>query len=213
MSAPGFFLVLEGPEGAGKSTLGAALAARLRAAGIEPVLVREPGGTPVAERVREMLLDPAIRIDGPAELLLMTAARASLVAEVIGPALAAGRTVISDRFDLSTMAYQIAGRGLDRDMVTEVNRAATGGLTPDLTLVLDVPLATGWSRQETAGKSRDRMERESGAFHQRVAAAYLAATGPAMRHLDGARPPAAVLDDAWRVLSAARPETFGGASG
>ena len=108
---PGGFLVVEGPEGAGKSTLVHALADRLRAAGRDAVLVREPGGTPVAERIREVLLDPAQPIEPVSELYLFLAARADLVARVIGPALAAGQTVIADRFQLSTEAYQCGGRG------------------------------------------------------------------------------------------------------
>ena len=204
----GFFLVLEGPEGAGKSTLGAALAARLQAAGLDPVIVREPGGTPAAEHIREAFLDAASRFEPVSELLFVTAARANLVHQVIRPALAAGRIVMSDRFDLSTIAYQGAGRGLDRSMVDYVNRCATGGLVPDLTLVLDVHAATGRDRQRAAGKTMDRMEREDAGFHERVTAAYLAATGPGIFHLDGTRPAADVLEAAWRVL-AERADTFG----
>lgn len=209
----GFFLVLEGPEGAGKSTLSSALAARMRSRGLDPVVVREPGGTPAAERVREALLDPANRFDPPTELLYVAAARAHLVQSIIRPALETGRTVVSDRYDLSTVAYQGAGRGLDRGIVDTVNRVATGGLRPDLTLVLDLPPAAGRARQQAAGKARDRMEREDAAFHDRVAAAYLAATGPGVRHLDGSGSPAEVLEAAWAMLAEARPETFGGAGG
>ena len=209
----GFFLVLEGPEGAGKSTLAAALADRMRARGLDPVLVREPGGTPAAERVREALLDPVNRFDAPTELLFVAAARAHLVLSVIRPALDGGRIVVSDRYDLSTEAYQGAGRGLDRGTVSTVNRVATGGLRPHLTLVLDLPPSAGRARQEAAGKSRDRMEREDAAFHERVAAAYLAADGPGVRHLDGSNPPEDVFRAAWAALAEARPETFGPAGG
>jgi dTMP kinase len=206
---PGFFLVLEGPEGAGKSTLGAALARRMREIGVEPVLVREPGGTPAAEHVRQAFLDPASRFEPVSELLFVTAARANLIHEVIRPALQAGRVVLSDRFDLSTAAYQGAGRGLDPAVVELVNRCATGGLMPDLTLVLDVPPAVGRARQSAAGKAKDRMEQEDAAFHERVAAAYLGAAGPGIFHLDGTQPPAAVLEAAWERLVHERAETFG----
>ncbi len=209
----GFFLVLEGPEGAGKSTLGAGLAARMRAAGAEPVVVREPGGTPAAERMRELLLDPAARVPANSELLYLAAARASLVNEIIRPALDAGRTVVSDRFDLSTMAYQVAGRGLDAEMVTQVNRCATGDLRADLTLVLDLAAELGRARQLAAGKTPDRIEREDSAFHERVAQAYRSADAPGIVHVDASRPAEQVLESAWGLLQQANPETFGRARG
>ena len=205
----GFFLVVEGPEGAGKSTLVAGLAARMRSAGIEPVTVREPGGTPAAEAIRAAFLDPDHRLSPNTELLYVTAARAHLVQDVIGPALKAGRVVVSDRYELSTHAYQAAGRGLDPDKVAYVNRVATGGLRPHLTLVLDIPPEVGRTRQAAGGKAGDRLEQEDPQFHRRVAAAYLAATGEGVRHLNGMAPPAAVLDAAWAELVTAEPETFG----
>ena len=205
----GFFLVVEGPEGAGKSTLVAGLAARMRSAGIEPVTVREPGGTPAAEAIRAAFLDPDHRLSPNTELLYVTAARAHLVQDVIGPALKASRVVVSDRYDLSTHAYQAAGRGLDPDTVAYVNRVATGGLRPHLTLVLDIPSEVGRTRQAAGGKAGDRLEQEDPQFHRRVAAAYLAATGEGVRHLNGMAPPAAVLDAAWAELVTAEPETFG----
>lgn len=205
----GFFLVVEGPEGAGKSTLVAGLAARMRSAGIEPVTVREPGGTPAAEAIRAAFLDPDHRLSPNTELLYVTAARAHLVQDVIGPALKAGRVVVSDRYDLSTHAYQAAGRGLDPDSVAYVNRVATGGLRPHLTLVLDIPPEVGRTRQAAGGKAGDRLEQEDPQFHRRVAAAYLAATGEGVRHLDGMAPAEAVLDAAWAELVTAEPETFG----
>ncbi|MGE5688789.1 MAG: dTMP kinase [Gemmatimonadota bacterium] len=205
----GFFLVVEGPEGAGKSTLVAGLAARMRSAGIEPVTVREPGDTPAAEALRVAFLDPDHRLEPDTELLFVTAARAHLVQNVIGPALKAGRVVVSDRYELSTHAYQAAGRGLDPDKVAYVNQVATGGLRPHLTLVLDIPPEVGRTRQAAGGKAGDRLEQEDPQFHRRVAAAYLAATGEGVRHLDGTAPPAAVLDAAWAELVTAEPETFG----
>lgn len=211
--ARGFFLVLEGPEGAGKSTLARGLVARLAEAGLDPVAVREPGGTPAAELARTALLDRANRFEPAAELLFMVAARAHLVQEVIRPALAAGRIVVADRFALSTEAYQGAGRGLPAETIRTVNDVATGGLVPDLTLVIDVAPAIGQARQLAAGKDQDRLDRESPEFHTRVAAHYLAAAGPGIRHLDGTLEPAALLRAALAELAAARPEPFGALAG
>ncbi len=199
----GLFIVVEGPEGAGKSTLAAALAARLRDAGMHVVPVREPGGTPPAEYARLALLDPESDLDPQTELLFVAAARAHLVQAVIRPALAAGRTVVSDRYDLSTMAYQAAGRGLSEELVRLINDAATRGLRPDLTLVLDVAPEAGRARQVAVGKGDDRFEREDAAFHDRVRKAYLAAGGPGVRHLDGSAPAAAVLETAWEAVEGA----------
>ncbi|MGE5926832.1 MAG: dTMP kinase [Gemmatimonadota bacterium] len=206
----GFFLVLEGPEGAGKTTLAAALADRLRGRGLDPVMVREPGGTPPAEHARKALLDPESRLEPHVELLFVAAARAHLVQSIVRPALEGGRIVVSDRYELSTEAYQGAGRGIPAETVAAVNQVATGGLRPDLTLVLDVPPDIGETRQRAAGKSRDRFEREDAAFHERVYRSYRGAAGPGIRHIDGRAEPGAVLEAAWEALLEARPETFGG---
>jgi dTMP kinase len=194
------FIVIEGPEGAGKSTLAAALAERLREAGADVVPVREPGGTVPAELARQALLDPSSDLDAETELLFVTAARAHLVQAVIRPALEAGRTVLSDRYDLSTMAYQAAGRGLPADVVRTVNRTATRGLIPDLTLVLDVAPAEGRRRQLAVGKGADRFEREDAAFHERVRAAYQAARGEGIVHIDASAAPPLVLEAAWAAI-------------
>lgn len=196
----GWFVALEGPEGAGKSTLAAALAGRITAAGHEVVQVREPGGTPLAEAARRAFLDPALDAAPLAEVFLLLAARADLVAKVIRPALAAGAVVLCDRFDLSTEAYQIAGRGLDAERVRAANHLATGGLRPDLTLVLDVPAEVGRARQEAEGKVPDRLEQADLAFHERVAGAFRRAAGPGIAHLDGTGRPGVVEAAAWEIV-------------
>ena len=201
----GFFVVLEGPEGAGKTTLATELAERLRAAGHDPVSVREPGGTPAAEALRQELLHADRSWTPERELLYLATARADLVGQIIRPALEAGRVVVSDRYDLSTLAYQAAGRGLPLPMVSWVNTAATGGLHPDLTLILDLPSGEGAARQLAAGKHRDRLDREPVEFHQRVAARYREETGPGIVHLDGTLPPRDLAARAWEALLVARP--------
>ena len=205
----GFFLVIEGTEGAGKSTLAAGLTARLTAAGRAPLLVREPGGTPVAERIRGVLLDPAHPIEPVSELYLFLAARADLVARVIEPALKAGHTVLADRFQLSTEAYQCGGRGLPRALFESAPRAATGGLVPDLTLVLDLPTEAGFDRIRSAGQKLDRIEQAGPEFHARVAAVFREAKGPGIVHLDATRPPEQVLRSAWEEVQRRHPEASG----
>jgi dTMP kinase len=200
---PGLFVVVEGAEGAGKSTLVKRLAKRLREAGREVLEVREPGGTPAAEAARALVLDPGQRWGPAGELFLILAARAELVERVIRPALAGdGTVVLSDRFDLSTEAYQIVGRGLPRDEVLAANRLATGGLAPDVTLVLDIAPEVGRRRQAAQGKAPDRMEREDPELHQRVARAFREAAGPGVVHLDATRAPEELERDAWQALRA-----------
>jgi dTMP kinase len=213
MSRRGFFVVLEGPEGSGKSTLLGQLTECMRASKIEPVVVREPGGTRAAEIARQAVLDPEHPIGPLAELFFYLAARADLVQSVIEPALAAGKVVLSDRFALSTEAYQMAGRRLDPTMVRSANRAATHGLRPDLTLILDLTPETGQARQVAAGKRQDRLDRESADFHRRVVEYYLAVQGSGVRHLDGRLPPDQLLQAAWSEICAAAPKTFRPAAG
>ncbi len=176
----GLFVTFEGGEGSGKSTQVARLAARLRARGFEPVLTREPGGTPLAEGIRALLLDPARHCGPMSEALLMEAARADVVTHVVRPALAAGRVVLCDRYDDSTLAYQGGGRGLDAGLLATLNRAATGGLLPDLTLLYDIPPELGLARRERAAGDTNRLDREPAEFHARVRRRYLelAATAP-----------------------------------
>ena len=196
------FIVVEGPEGAGKSTLTRWLAAQLLADGRQVVTVREPGGTPVAEAARKLALKSRHDMALAAELFLVLAARADLVERVIRPALEVGQVVLADRFGLSTLAYQVAGRGLPRADVEAALRLATGGLTPDLTLVLDVPVALGRERQRKARKTQDRFEREDDAFHERVRDAYRTAAGSGIVHIDASRSKQAVQDAVWREAQA-----------
>lgn len=198
----GAFLVVEGPDGAGKSTLVQRLARRLAEAGLRVVEVREPGGTPLAEVLRTAALDEGLTASPLAELFLMLAARADLVAKVIRPALSQGQVVLSDRFELSTEAYQIAGRELSREPVLAANRLATGGLKPDLTLVLDVPAEVGLQRRAVGGRAHDRIEGADPRMHERVARAFAAANGPGVVHLDATGPVDVVERQAW---DAARP--------
>ncbi len=195
-------MVVEGPEGAGKSTLVRWLSARLLADGWEVVTVREPGGTPVAEAARKVVLKFPHEMTPAAELFLMLAARADLVHRVIRPALEAGQVVVADRFDLSTMTYQVAGGGLPPDEVARANRLATGGLVPDITLVLDVPVEVGRDRQRVTRKVPDRFERQDDAFHRRVLEAYRNAEGAGVVHIDATQPKKVVQEAAWREVVA-----------
>ena len=167
----GRLIVLEGAEGAGKTTQIRILAERLTAVGVPCVAVREPGGTPVGDDIREILLHPEQEITAATEALLFMASRAELVAREILPSFVEGRVVLIDRFFLSTYAYQIFGRGLAEEEIRAANRLATGGLVPDLTLLLDVSAAEGLSRADARG-TRDRMERADDEFHHRVADAF-----------------------------------------
>lgn len=166
-------VTFEGIDGSGKSTQARRLAEVLAARGQAVRRVREPGGAELPERVRALLLDPALAIADRAELLLFSAARAQLVEEVIRPALASGETVIADRFYDSTTAYQGGGRGLaDPEWLAAFHGFVTGGLAPARTYLLDVPLATAAERR--AGEEDDRMEASGDAFYTRVRMAYLA---------------------------------------
>ena len=196
----GLFIAFEGIEGAGKSTQIERLSARLKEHGIEPLLVREPGGTPLGEEARRLVLHGRDELSPAAELSLYLAARAELVRKVIRPALAQGRVVIADRYELSTRAYQGAGRGLPLPKVKSAIALATGGLTPDLYLVLDLDHAAGRSRQAAQGKSPDRIERADGEFFDRVAAAFRAADGPNVAHVPADGPEADVAAAVWQVV-------------
>lgn len=167
----GSLVVFEGAEGVGKSTQVDLLLRRLADAGIAAVAFREPGGTSVGDQIREILLHPGNVITPVAEALLFMASRAELCEREIMPALAAGKVVVLDRFFLSTYAYQIGGRGLDEQAVRNANRLATGGLVPDLTLLLDYPVQSGLERADGRG-ARDRMEQLDAEFHERIGQAF-----------------------------------------
>jgi dTMP kinase len=170
----GLFITLEGPEGAGKSTNREYLALQLRAAGLDVVLTREPGGTPLAERIREVLLAPSDEpMNADAELLLMFAARAQHIAQVIRPALQRGAMVLCDRFTDATYAYQGGGRGLPVERIATLERFVQGDLQPDLTLIFDLPIEVGLARASARGRL-DRFEQEGRAFFDAVRSAYLA---------------------------------------
>ncbi len=202
-------LTFEGIDGSGKSTQAQLLVDFLEAQGPAPLLVREPGGTPLSERVRALLLDPALEVDPFAELLLFSAARAQLVAEAIRPALAEGRVVVCDRFYDSTTAYQGAGRQFeDAAWLEAFHRRVTGGLVPDRTYLIE--LSPEEARRRRTGTA-DRMESAEADFYARVTAAYrrLAERHPGrILRLDGTRPiadlHAEIRADAEALLRAAR---------
>ncbi|WP_205696734.1 dTMP kinase [Conexibacter sp. SYSU D00693] len=197
-------LTVEGIDGAGKTTLAAALAAALRERGVDVALLREPGGVAAAERVRELVKDPELRVGARAEALLFAAARAQLVEEGLRPLLDAGRWVLLDRFVDSSLAYQGAARGLGVDEVAALNRFATGGLSPARTLLLRVDPALGAARQGARAGGADRLEQEGAALMEAVAHAYdaLAAAEPErFRVLDAAKAPDLVLADALSAVA------------
>jgi len=171
----GHFIVLEGIDGVGKTTQVALLAQWLGALEVPHLLVREPGGTPLGEAIRELVLGRSeLDVSPRSELLLLLAARAALVGDVVRPALEEGRTVIADRYALSTLAYQGYGRGIDVEQVRRALDVATDGLLPDLYVLLDLPLDEARARRGTAGVAPDRIEREGEAFRVAVRDGYLA---------------------------------------
>jgi len=169
----GLFITLEGPEGAGKSTNREYLAERLREQGVDVVLTREPGGTPLAERIRELLLDPSDEpMAADTELLLVFAARAQHLQQVIRPALAKSCVVLCDRFTDATYAYQGGGRGLSIERIAQLEQFVQGELRPDLTLIFDLPVEVGLARAAARGRL-DRFEQEGRGFFEAVRQAYL----------------------------------------
>ena len=203
----GAFITFEGVEGVGKSTQIALAAAHLRSRGIEPVVTREPGGTPLAEQLRAIVLEPGRGPVAPtAELLIMFAARASHVEDVIRPALDAGRCVLCDRFTDCTEAYQGGGRGAEVATIRALAAIAHPGLTPDLTLVFDVPEAVANARLATRGAGHDRIESENGDFFGRVRRSYAAIAQrepDRVRIVDATRPEAEIAAEVARLIDGA----------
>jgi dTMP kinase len=201
---PGKLITIEGIDGAGKSTLAVALAEALGTNGIAVQLLREPGGVRAAERIRELVSDPELRIGARAEALLYAAARAQLVEEALRPLLAEGSWVLLDRFVDSSLAYQGGGRELGIDAVREINEFAIQGLRPDRTLLLMIDPADGRARSQARGGPVDRLEREQQDFFDRTAAAYRTLAGrepERIRTIDASQPPPDVLKAALEALS------------
>jgi dTMP kinase len=202
----GLFITFEGPDGSGKSTQARMLAERLRGEGRLVLESVEPGGTPIGQQIRRVLLDPANRELTPiAEMLLMFAARAQNVEQWILPALSEGKIVISDRFTDSSVAYQGAGRGLGWETVLTIDRIACHGLVPDLTLCIDIDSETGLARALARGGAETRLEEQAIEFHRRAREAYheLARREPQRFHLiDGSGTPEAIAAEVWRHVTA-----------
>lgn len=171
----GLFISFEGPDGAGKTTVLSAIAEQLDTANRTDILVtREPGGNQISEAIRKIILDPQnTQMDVRTEALLYAASRRQLIQETIRPALAAGKVVLCDRFVDSSVAYQGAGRQIGEEAVYQMNQFATEGLTPDLTIYVDVPSEVGLARIKAHRQNVDRLDAEALSFHKRVRAAYL----------------------------------------
>ena len=202
--ARGRLITIEGLDGAGKTTLGTALERKLSARGLEVRLLREPGGVLVAERLRELVKDPALAIGARAEALLYAAARAQLVEEAVEPLLAGGTWVMLDRFVDSSLAYQGGGRQLGVEPVAAINRFATGGLQPDRTLLLVIEPRLGRSRSRSRAEPVDRLEAERDEFFARINSVYreLAEEEPErIRRIDASAPPERVFEAALEQLS------------
>jgi dTMP kinase len=198
----GRFITLEGVDGAGKSTHVEGVAARLRAAGHDVLVTREPGGTPLAEKLRTLLL--AEEVEAFAETLLMFAARADHVTRVIRPALAAGKWVVCDRFTDATLAYQGGGKGVPREAIGQLAAMSHPGLEPDLTLIFDCPYEISRERLAGTGRRLDRFEREDRAFFERVRATYLGlgqSNPDRVKIIDGGRPLAVVKAQLESILA------------
>ncbi len=188
--AKGFFITFEGPEGSGKSTQIRRLSKRLEKTGQDFIMTKEPGGTPASDAIREVILDPELRIDPLSEFLLYSASRAQHVEEVIRPALDAGKLVVSDRFAGASVAYQGYGRGLELSFIRELTERVTSGIYPDLTLLLDMEPERGLERVAKRGQ-KDRLEQADLSFHQEVRRGFLEQ---------------AKADESWVVLDAEQAE-------
>lgn len=200
---PGKLITIEGIDGAGKSTLAVGLGHALEERGIAVQLLREPGGVRTAERIRELVSDPALHISARCEALLYAAARAQLVDEALRPLLSGGTWVLLDRFVDSSLAYQGAGRELGIDAIREINAFATQGLRPDRTLLLIIDPADGRARSQARGGAPDRLESEKKDFFDRTAAGYraLAEREPdRIRTIDASQSPNTVLTAALDAI-------------
>jgi len=200
----GRLITIEGIDGAGKSTLAAALLDALKARGLDVMLLREPGGVPAAERIRELVIDPDLHVTARTEALLYAAARAQLVEEAIEPLLREGKWLLLDRFIDSSLAYQGGGRELGIDSVRAINEFAIRTARPDRTLLLTVDADLGRSRSRSRARRPDRLEREQDDFFDRTAAAYLelASEDPdRIRRIDATRPADEVLAAALEALA------------
>jgi len=196
----GFFITIEGIEGSGKTTLALGLYEFLRESKIDVVFTREPGGTPGAEAVREVVLKKEYLFEAWAELFLILAARRENVVKVIQPALREGKVVVCDRYSDSTLAYQGYGRGLPKKILSRLNKLATNRLTPNLTFLVDLPLQEGLER--IRNREHDRFEKEDINFHLRVREGYLRLArraGKRIYVLDGRRPPEELLNEVKEV--------------
>ena len=199
------FITFEGPEGAGKSTQLTRLVARLTAAGLAPTVTREPGGTPLGTRVREVLLDPELDMHALPEFLLYSASRAQLVQDVLRPALSRGEVVVCDRYFDSSLAYQGAGRGLPLALLQGITHEVTGGLRPNLTVLLDLDPALGLQRAAARGQP-DRLERADLAFHQRVRQGFLELAAQEPQRfvvLDATKTPDELEAEVWAAVERA----------
>jgi dTMP kinase len=219
VTRPGKLIVFDGAEGVGKSTQIRRIGERLTAAGVECLAVREPGGTPAGDDIRDLVLHSSHDLVPAAEALLFIASRAQHVARVILPAMLEGKVVLCDRFFLATYAYQIAGRGLDEREIVAANRLATGGLVPDLTLVFDLPLEEGLARaMNRSAASPDKLERNARDFHVRVVDAFRRFATPSWQRehpeagrivlIDAAGPEDAVERRVLVTLATEVPQTF-----
>ncbi len=208
MPRPVRFITIEGPDGSGKSSQARLLGDRLKREGFDVVVTREPGGTRLGEQVRDIVLGAGRDLDARADAMLFSAQRAQHVAEIIGPALAAGRLVLCDRHRDSTIAYQGYGSGLDVVEVTRLQDFATGGLLPDLTILLDVPVDVGLARRMKGPPAdRNKFELDDGfdmAYHERVRLGYLemAANGGRWRIVDAVGEPAIVAESVAGIVLA-----------
>lgn len=205
MNRKGVFITLEGIDFSGKSTQAEMLAARLTKAKREPLLLREPGGTPLSERIRNILLNRGeVKIAPRAELLLFLAARAQLVEDVISPQVESGRIIICDRFYDSTYAYQGFARGLHLDTVIRMNTFATSGLVPDLTLLYDLSVDAAQRRGSGMLPAHDRLEKEKTDFHNEVRKGYLALAENEpnrVKVVDADKTPEEVFENTWELVS------------